>query len=162
MDSVSGSWMHTDPEAALTWRMESTEGEERSEAISDGFGNWIAQDQAGAEQWLAKQPEELRSDELYQSASERLTWNNDFEKAANYAEKIEDEEAQAERMQALYMHWKGQDETKAQEWLEGLDEPIRDQIKQQDVPAAEDSDMPWNTPEPGEGGGAFGNPDREE
>lgn len=129
MDSVARSWANNDPERALAWRLENAGDEEKGEVIADGFGNWIAQDQKGAEAWLAKQPAEVRSDELYASASRRLTWNSEFDQAITYAEKIEDEDARASQMGQLYRQWKSNDEEKAQEWLETLDDPTREAIE---------------------------------
>lgn len=157
-DSVAQSWAHMDPKGAMEWSIENSEGAERLERVESTFATWVQQDPAGAGEWLQAQPEEMRSDDLYSTASQRLMYSQKFEQAVEFAGQIGDETVRLEKMRQVRQMWQASDEAAAQQWLESLDEPMREAVMED---AIDESAMPWNVPMPGEGGGAFGDPPEE-
>jgi len=127
---LASTWASLDPEAALDWRLKTlADQEDRGEAVASQFSRWMGQDPDAATAWLRKQPQDLRTDALYGATAEQLHRNNDYEQSVQWAEQIEDQDTRNRKLGRIYRDWKGDDEKMAQEWLDGLDAPVRDEVE---------------------------------
>jgi hypothetical protein len=140
---VAQSWAFMDPKGAMEWSKTNSEGEERTRQIEQTFSAWVQQDAEGAENWLQSQPDEIKTDGLYVQASQMLAGTQNFDKAVEYIDRIEDAGSRMRSMQTLHMQWGATDKEGMEQWLEGLDAPIRDELLKG---AAQPGSVPWNVP----------------
>lgn len=132
---LASTWANLDPEAALDWRLKTAaDQEDRSEALASQFSRWMGQDPEAASTWLRKQPEDLRTDALYGETAEQLRRNNDYGQSVQWAEQIENQDTRNEKLGRIYRDWKRDDEENAQEWFEGLDASVRDEVENWPAP----------------------------
>jgi hypothetical protein len=109
--------------------MEPGEGRAGKADGADGPSGKSGQDPDAASEWLRKQPEDLRTDGLYGETAEHLRRNNDYGQSVEWAEQIEDQDTRNQKLGRIYRDWKGDDEEKAQEWFDGLDASVRDEVE---------------------------------
>jgi len=77
MRQTTFSWSQSDPKGALEYLGEELRGKENAgDTISSSFGNWIAQNEAEAAKWLNEQPDEFKTDSVFQQAGARLRSDN--------------------------------------------------------------------------------------
>jgi hypothetical protein len=124
LDAVSMAWVHYDPEASIEWRLKSTEGADKGGVVAKTFGGWLVLDRESAENWLAQQPKEVRSDKLYKTAASRLHQTEDFREALSYAMRIGDQPMRIDELSTIYAGWEHRHKEQAKQWLAGQDEPV--------------------------------------
>jgi len=126
VSSVAGQWALTEPEKALNWQL-SEPG--MDDSIDGTFGDWARRDEESAKKWLVNQDTGVDKDGLIMAAAQRIMWDEDFPKAAQWAGSIGDEKKRLKSLKHGYRRWLDRDKKGATEWLENLDEETRKKIQ---------------------------------
>ena len=125
---VAKEWAGSDPRAALEWAMGLSE-KIRASAVTSAFTRWFRDEPDSAETWLMAATPAPMLDDSHSILMQRLLTSSP-ERAAEVAERIQDEASRESSQVALVLTWRQSDAAAAEAWLSesGLSEETKSRL----------------------------------
>ncbi len=119
--SLIGTLVDLDPKMAIDWAKRAPE-KSQGALFGTAITLWANSDPYAASSWLASLPAGTNRDQAVNSFSNSVV-RTDPEGAATWALSIQDESLRISTIRNVARQWKQSDETRAKQWIQGVDLP---------------------------------------